>query len=371
LDPWHLFAPFWRSPTVYGESLFFCREVEGQPPRARLLFKPAGEPTLRGATGEISYREGHDYLVDAEARTVILTEGSPIPFTERRALYRSTGQDQGIPHRTGDPSVGLLFGEGRYYHDLQVEATYTRQEELPEWTGFVPRCQAESLPVTSAILATAGELRICMTGDSISAGANASGVCDAPPGMPPYGELVALGLEQHSGASVSFTNLAVGGMGAEHGIEAAGQAALLRPDLTIIAYGMNDVGRRDPDGFRQRIVAGMEVIRAANPAAEFVLVASMLGNPEWVHTPTEMFSLYRDALRTLCGPGVVLADLTAMWTDLLRRKAYHDLTGNGVNHPNDFGHRVYAQVILALLLTGSPRSLSENPIRAAAGPGGR
>jgi hypothetical protein len=26
--------------------------------------------------------------------------------------------------------------------------------------------------------------------------------------------------------------------------------------------------------------------------------------------------------------------------------------GNGINHPNDFGHRVYAQVILALLVGG-------------------
>jgi len=28
------------------------------------------------------------------------------------------------------------------------------------------------------------------------------------------------------------------------------------------------------------------------------------------------------------------------------RKTHHDLTGNGINHPNDFGHRLYAQVIL-------------------------
>jgi hypothetical protein len=46
---------------------------------------------------------------------------------------------------------------------------------------------------------------------------------------------------------------------------------------------------------------------------------------------------------------VALADLTGVWTELLARKGYHDLTGNGVNHPNDFGHRLYAQVILGLL----------------------
>ena len=38
-----------------------------------------------------------------------------------------------------------------------------------------------------------------------------------------------------------------------------------------------------------------------------------------------------------------------MWRDLLRRKSVYDLTGNGVNHPNDFGHQVYADVIASLL----------------------
>jgi hypothetical protein len=42
--------------------------------------------------------------------------------------------------------------------------------------------------------------------------------------------------------------------------------------------------------------------------------------------------------------------MTSLWADLLKRKAWHDLTGNGVNHPNDFGHRLYAQVILGLLV---------------------
>jgi hypothetical protein len=35
---------------------------------------------------------------------------------------------------------------------------------------------------------------------------------------------------------------------------------------------------------------------------------------------------------------------------LLKRKSFYDLTGNGVNHPNDFGHCVYAQTLLALLI---------------------
>jgi hypothetical protein len=37
---------------------------------------------------------------------------------------------------------------------------------------------------------------------------------------------------------------------------------------------------------------------------------------------------------------------------MLKYKRDWDLTGNGVNHPNDFGHRVYAQVLSTLLIPG-------------------
>ena len=49
------------------------------------------------------------------------------------------------------------------------------------------------------------------------------------------------------------------------------------------------------------------------------------------------------------GPGIALADMTSIWTEIVARKKYLDLTGNGLNHPNDFGHRLYAGVILATI----------------------
>ena len=77
-------------------------------------------------------------------------------------------------------------------------------------------------------------------------------------------------------------------------------------------------------------------------------MSPMLGNAEWVHTPRDMFAKYRDELKALAGPGVALADVTAVWELLLKHKHDLDLTGNGLNHPNDFGHRLYAQAILSL-----------------------
>jgi hypothetical protein len=46
---------------------------------------------------------------------------------------------------------------------------------------------------------------------------------------------------------------------------------------------------------------------------------------------------------------VALADVTQVWTEMLRQKPDFDLTGNGLNHPNDFGHRLYAQALLQVL----------------------
>jgi acyl-CoA thioesterase-1 len=123
-----------------------------------------------------------------------------------------------------------------------------------------------------------------------------------------------------------------------------------KPDLVLIAYGMNDVGGRDPKAFRANIETMLRRLREANPATEVILVAPMTGNADWMATPPGMFPLYRDALASLEGPGVVLADLTTVWLRLMERKRHLDLTGNGVNHPDDYGHRVYAQAILALLV---------------------
>jgi hypothetical protein len=93
----------------------------------------------------------------------------------------------------------------------------------------------------------------------------------------------------------------------------------------------------------------MSGIRQRTPSAEFVLVSPMLPHPEWDYPVPGRIQEYRDALTLLCGDGVALADLTTLWARLLGRKSVYDLSGNGINHPNDFGHRLYAQTILALL----------------------
>jgi acyl-CoA thioesterase I len=340
---WHLDPPFWKTNTIYGESLFFIRETPDVLPDAPLLFRPGRVLAFTAAAGTVAYVEGSDYTVDAATQRIVLPPGSRIPFMERAALYCRAGDEHAIDHKVGEPDVKIYYGEEAHFHGLESAITYTHNDA---WAGSRPGYDPAALSRTAARLRSGQSLTVCLCGDSISFGWNASRLSNTAPYQPAYGHLVTDELARRFGSRVAFTNLSVSGEGVAHGVRMAPEIGAGQPDLVLLAYGMNNAGQRDPEGFRSQTAEAMAIIRQAAPQAEFVLIAPMLGNPEWVHTPTEMFPLYRDALASLCGPGVALADLTQMWTDLLARKRYHDLTGNGVNHPNDFGHRVYAQVVL-------------------------
>lgn len=337
----------WSGGVMRRESVLFLK-AEGGRPRAKLFFDADRILEVRSADGLRTFEAGRDYQVSPDGATLELPDSTRVPFREEADLFRPEGVPNRIPYRVGHPKSGLLFGEGHFFHDQQAEVSYLPRRA--EWKGYRPTFAGDRLKRTVETLRKKEPLTIVVSGDSISQGYNASGYTKVAPFMPAYSELVAAQLGQTYGAKVTLHNLAIAGWSSGLGLKDVDHLIERRPDLVIIAYGMNDVGARNPSGFKANIKAMLDRIRASNPAVEVILVASMIGNPEWVATPKEMFPVYRDALASLEGPGVVLADLTAVWQVLLERKSYLDMTGNGVNHPNDFGHRLYAQTILSLLV---------------------
>jgi lysophospholipase L1-like esterase len=344
---WHLDTPFWRSKRMYGESLFFIREPNAKYACARLLFPPNGEVELRSASQEIQYKPGIDYSTDLELGIVSLLPDSKIPFTDIKKLYCNRGQEHAIAHKRDNENVWLYLGEGHYFHDLQIEVSYRHDSK---WQYYIPEYQGNTLSRTIAKLQNQSPVHICLCGDSISEGFNASAYVDAAPYMPPYPNLVAEGLGKIYNTPVTLSNFAVAGEASQHGVQVAGDIAKENPDLIVIAYGMNDANGGDVEDYKDNISQIIDITRKDNPDVEYILVAPMLGNPEWQNTPSEVFLDFRDALNSLCEAGTALADMTQVWLDLLKHKSYYDITGNGVNHPNDFGHRIYAQVLLELLI---------------------
>jgi lysophospholipase L1-like esterase len=292
-----------------------------------------------------------DVTLDKDAQTLTFREAGPIVPFRPADLYPPVDTPSSYKHRVGHPEQGLFYAPGRGFLDRDVEISYVRRGN---WTGPSVQVADQSLPRTIQLLRDGKPIRIGVSGDSISFGWDSSRMSDAPPFQFAYPSLVAAQITESTGCEVDLVNRAISGWSVSHGVEDLPNLLATNPDLVIVAYGMNDVGRRDPAWFGNQTKLIVEQIKKEKPTTEIILVSPMMGNREWIHTPREMFTHYRDELAKLVGEGVALADVTGVWQTFLEHKHDLDLTGNGLNHPNDFGHRLYAQTILGLLLSAQP-----------------
>lgn len=334
-----------ESPVVHRESSILLQEKENGPIEARLGFR--ANKILRVAAANDSVVFGSDsFTLSADKRRLIFSKTGSVPVITGKALYPAPGSPNSYKHRMGHPDQNMLYGPGRWFHDRQIEVTYETDEE---WKGPKPTYAANLLPKSLNKLKNKQDLRLAISGDSISTGLDASALVKAPPEQKGYPDLFAAGIEKIFGARVEMTNRAVSGTSIVYGLQDWPKLVQSKPDLIVVAYGMNDVGRRDPKWFGARVKEYLDRIHKDLPDSEIILVACMLGNREWIHTPREMFTSYRDQLKSLEGPGVAFADVTQVWDTMLANKHDHDLTGNGLNHPNDYGHRLYAWTLLTIL----------------------
>jgi hypothetical protein len=82
--------------------------------------------------------------------------------------------------------------------------------------------------------------------------------------------------------------------------------------------------------------------------AEVVLCSAFPPNPRWVHGTQRMGEYAAATARVAAETGCALADVFRNWQVLAARKRPEDLLANNINHPNDFGHWIYYQVLSAM-----------------------
>lgn len=362
--------PVWWGQGGDGET--HCRRVRGEP---ALLVRVAGE---REASGRLLFspkrilrvRDSGGTVVYPQARIRETGQGLggggrfrmdlPASALEEDELFPTVAGERTIErHRDGRRLIH--FSEDHYFHDLQVCVDYETEEV---WRGPKPVCQQERLPGMVRRWGAGNALRLAALGDSISTGANASGRCGVAPFQPGYVELVAEGLRRGGSREgsrgvgrrkeVVLKNFSVGGKTSVWGADRTQMEAVagFAPDLVVLAFGMNDASTGvSADEYGANINGMIHRIRRILPDTEFVLVSGMNAHDAWHLARADLHEAYGRVLAELVfrESGTVLCDVRPVWDYVVKRKGFWSMTGNGVNHPNDFGHRLYADCLLAAL----------------------
>ena len=325
--------PLWRSQASDREPVLFIKEEGKQLASGKLLFTPSEKFQVTHPDLNMKYEEGKDYTWKPETSIIELTLTSRIPF--------KTAAQMMPPKGSHNMFATVLHSEGRFFHDLQVQVSYWHKTD--PWPVEM-KSQPEQLTRVLTKLRAKQPIKLVALGDSITQGFNASGFKEslAEPYQPAYPQLVANTLQKRFGSQVTLVNFGAAGAEAGWGVEMVPKVTAEKPDLVFLAFGMNDGG-----GYDKKMTKMRDDVIAQNPDADIVMVSPMTMNP--LFAGAEGFVWKAKFLGELVRENMALADVTAPWIEVLKKKNFSDISGNNVNHPNDFGHRLYAHVILELL----------------------
>jgi lysophospholipase L1-like esterase len=336
-------APLVSGQMVHRESCLALAETRDQEVTLRLLY-PAKKITEVIALGSGQrLQQGRDWIL--RDGKLVLPAGTQAPVQLTPEFFLT-------PRKDKDGKVTMVrsaikLAEGGWYHERQIAVSY--EPEKRDWNWPAPISSLNQLPRTKQRLQSRAPLSVILFGDSISEGFNASKKDGLWPYQPAYGELVTRELERVYGGKITFMNHArAGGTSAHATTQVDAQVAWFKPDLVLLAYGMNDRSEQRRADYKANLEKIMDTIRARSPETEFVIITPMLNNPRQP-TGLDPVKFIRDEALKIKKPGVAYVDITSTELAMLERKDYLDLSGNGANHPNDFLMRIYAQRILEVL----------------------
>lgn len=320
------------SPTLagaqQGESLVLAGTDPGQLVHHRLA---KGSVNIRSTylpalPTTVVYTEGKDFSVDYDTGQVRRLDGSRIPDYKLNSLYGKK-----------DFNHVNYPGFGNYKEFVFVDYRWSDPIQWP-----VQARQEQFLPRTWTLLKAGQPLKVVAFGDSITAGGDAT----RPELI--YWQQWLTGLRaRYPKSQITGVNGATGGDTTVQGLARLEQKVLVeQPDLVLIAFGMNDqnIGSVPLDRFEANLSELVDRIRK-NTGAEVILLSSCLPNPNWHYTSGKMPEYGRVTQKVAQAKGCAFADVLARWSAVVDRKKPEDLLSNNVNHPNDYGHWLYADVL--------------------------
>lgn len=343
--------PLWDTKTVYYETGLFLEKTG----RVKLLYSPDKIISVKDYGLNKTFVLDKDYRV--ENGYVVRTENSSIPYMEIEDYYSDeSGQwsieiaPEKIPYKFKNKKYAK-YGETDSFTKFQFAVTYTHSDE---WKGFIPPCKKDKLKNFYNLINKKSCATIGFLGDSITTGCNSSGV---PQGgvVSPYAEdyptMTVKAIQKRLYCKINAFNTAVGGWTSQNGVEEFEERVIKNnPDLLVLAFGMNDMGSPLSE-YGARMEKMVVALHKHNPNAEIILVGTSVPNPEttwYLNQEKFVDELYKLEQKY---PFAVVADMTKVHKYLFDAgKKYKDVSGNNINHPNDFVARLYAQTILKTIL---------------------
>lgn len=322
--------PIWYTREVYDESVAMIGETGS----VNLLYLPKGDVIVRDYKLEKTYEEGKDFTIDGKKITRI--KGGNLPFCDA-STYDKNGVNTQAPIR---------------YH---LNISYHTDEM---WEGAMPEAQVEKVSKFMNKVKTEKAASIMYYGDSITVGCSASDSDEGGhinPRLPIWANLMTAWLEETYDADIQTWNTAEGGWLSLNGLGAFDDRVMsvgaTNIDLLVLGFGMNDIRTS-----RQDYIANMkemvDTYLTANPNGSVVLVAPMNPNTQntnWMGNQRYMEEWLTEDIADKYD-NVAIAQVNSVFTQLeTSGKLTRDWLANNINHPNDFGVRIYAQVLLKTL----------------------
>ena len=343
--------PIWKSEKIINETL----TLVGEKDEGVLLYEPTQLLSVKHYFLDVTYQENVDYQLIGKK---IIRLSDKVPYWKEEEFYPlqfceiRIGANREICDKFNEKRF-LAFGEKDTFTKTQLAVSYVHKGV---WDGPIPCDYSGKFPNFQRKVKAGQPCKVLFYGDSITTGCNASGVDqggNTPPYMPPFPNMICAYLQEKYGAEMSLVNTAVGGMATQWGLENVDERVIsYQPDVVFIGFGMNDAGT--PRAlYKQMMKEMIDKIHTALPNTEIMLFSSILPNPQaddgWFGSQRFFHMDLAELEKEYDFVG--FANVTTMHAHMLAMgKRYPDMTGNNINHPNDFTQRLYAQVLLTALL---------------------
>lgn len=304
-------------------------------------------------------REGQGVFVDYQCTpcrldTIVLTSGG-----EARYLQGEPGVGLVYPAREGEGEVPVvrLWFEGKMAgltDDSIFPVTLTLEEAVSQLRRESQGQAEKNLPRTLSKLRKGEPVTVVAWGDSVTAG---GGVENDPSQR--YQEVFAHDLrERFPKSAITLVTAAWGGRGSRDYLEApsGGEKDFVRdvlepnPDLVIIEF-VNDA-YLDEERSQAHYARILSIFR--EHGIEVILLTPHLVRPDWMDVKGMKFEEdprpYVKGLRKFAREnGVALADASRIWCQLWQMGIpYITLETNSINHPDERGHRIFSDALMAL-----------------------